>query len=739
MTKAATKTDPSGFYAFCAILDRAKARKLANPFAAARYAWKRAYQEECPFMEREIIPPAPEGIARLDFESCSELELTGTGGCGAHVYWEDSSTRVLCLAYKLPDFPSPVAWCPCDTGLVTGYDDEALTALFKWVRAGGLLEASNVEFERCAWARMVRDRDWPTVKPGQWRDSMALYCANGFPKALGKVAAALGVAEQKDAGGRALMLKMCKPAKPTKTMSDPWREHTPANLLALIDYCKQDVRTEEAVSTVLAELMPQELRVWQLTATMNDRGIPIDVFGAANLQELINRATAVWNDRIQVATGKLLTAESILSLPTVIDYCLSRGVHLTDVTKATVEKILAKTIPSDVRVVLESRQCLGKASTAKIQAMLNRTSADGRARGSLIYHGAGPGRWSGAGIQPQNLTKDKVDETVEKAEVQVVAVEDALDDVHRVVRGDMSLGMFDTLWGDPFQVAAGCIRGLLCAPKGKTFLVADYGQIEARVVMWLAGDPGLSLFASGADIYIETASVIYHKPASEIGKPSRERDLGKVTVLGGGFGMGAAEFFHRCQEMGIIITPEEAKACIDAYRLRFPRVPILWREVEKRAVQAVQNPKSVFLYRNIAYCFDGRDLRCRLPSGRKIVYPFAQIVMRPMPWDVNDIRPAVSYMGEVEHQWVREDTYGGKLTENFVQATARDIMAHAMFACEAAGLPVILTVHDEIICEVPAEGSMSVKAFESLICQLPPWAAGLPVKAEGWKGRRYRK
>lgn len=372
--------------------------------------------------------------------------------------------------------------------------------------------------------------------------------------------------------------------------------------------------------------------------------------------------------------------------------------------------------------MLLARAAVGKSSTAKIAAMQARSNHDGRIRGTLIYHGATTGRWTGRGIQPQNLPRAEVEDVD-------ACLADALGD-HDA---------FGLLWGDAFGAAAGCLRGLLVARQGHVLVAADYAQIEARVLLWLAQDPGLRLFADGSDIYREMASRIYDKPVGEITKA--ERQVGKQAVLGLGYGMGVQKFHDTCQKEGIHLAANLEERTVQTYRATFAKVKSYWYAVEDAAVGAVRQPGTITTVRGrVKFRHDGTHLWARLPSGRKLCYPFAEVGDRQTPW--GETRAAVTFMAEEQQsrKWVRTDTYGGKLVENLTQAAARDLCATATVQAEAAGLPPVLLCHDEIVCEVPAaDGEAALQRLIGIMTALPAWAEGIPIKAEGWTGWRYRK
>jgi DNA polymerase len=291
---------------------------------------------------------------------------------------------------------------------------------------------------------------------------------------------------------------------------------------------------------------------------------------------------------------------------------------------------------------------------------------------------------------------------------------------------------------DVTEALSSGLRGAIVASPGHHLYVADYAAIEARVVLWLAGaEKALDIFRRGEDIYCWMASKIYDKVCNKSDHPS-ERQLGKVAVLGLGYGMGAAKFVDSCAAYGITIEEDFAQQVVQTYRSQFWHIKEMWGDQEAAAIAAVRSKDRVSCGR-VAWLHEHPFLFCELPSGRRLAYPFPQIKPRATPW--GDMRASLSYMGTntYSHAWTRQTSYGGMLVENITQAVARDIMAEAMLACEWTGVyKPLLSVHDEIIAEAP-EGEGSVKEFVGILETVPEWAEGCPIAAEGWSGTRYHK
>jgi DNA polymerase len=290
------------------------------------------------------------------------------------------------------------------------------------------------------------------------------------------------------------------------------------------------------------------------------------------------------------------------------------------------------------------------------------------------------------------------------------------------------------------EVFSSCLKGMIKAPKGKVLDVGDYNAIEARVLFWLAGDEdGLQAFREGRDLYKEQATDIFKKVIADI--TDSERFLGKQVVLGCGFQMGGPKFKTHCFNLGADIPLKLATAAVASYRAKFKAVVRYWELVRRASIAAVQNPgKKYTVLERTTWWVHGGFLWCKLPSGRRLAYYHPTVQYDQTPW--GEKRPVLYHWGvnSMTKKWERQKTYGGKLVENVVQGTARDVMAAAALRVEAAGpWRIVLTVHDELAAERPMDTLESEADFLALMEQLPDWAEGLPVRVEGYSSKRYRK
>ena len=637
----------------------------------------------------------------LDFETRSVLDLRKTG---VHKYAQHKHTDVWCLAWALDDGPINI-WQPCE---------EVPADMLYHLVQGGNVRAWNAAFERTIWNSILVPRyGFPVLHDYQVYCTAAQAAAMALPRSLDQAAAALGTPVQKDKEGASLMLRMARPRRMEGDTPVWW--DVPDRVARLIEYCKTDVEVERMIAAKLRPLGATERQVYLLDQRINDRGVMLD-------KRLVNACLEVVDKTVEKANLKLseLTGDDDLKVSNTGRLRQLLGVET--LAKAAVTDLLNTELSEVDREILLIRQEAGKSSTAKLHAMLEACCDDGRIRGLLLYHGASTGRWSGRLVQPQNFPRG-LD----------VSIEDAID---ATLFGDVDL--IDMLFGPPMEVVATLLRPCLTAAENHTLVAADYAAIEARVLAWLAGEDELvETFRSGGDVYKVMASKIYGVAPSDIDKPQRQ--MGKMAILGCGYGMGAAKFVAACKLMaGIEIDDDTAKDVVAKYREANGRIVALWRAMENAAVKAVQTPGVVqWVNGKVRFIVKHNFLWMVLPSGRPLAYAQPRVMMEPMPWGGE--KPVLYFNGVgLNRQWGRQNTYGGKLTENLVQAVARDLLAEAMLRLDSRGYKLILSVHDEVVAEVKDEIS-SPQEFEKIMCELPEWADGCPVNAEGWVGKFYRK
>ena len=337
--------------------------------------------------------------------------------------------------------------------------------------------------------------------------------------------------------------------------------------------------------------------------------------------------------------------------------------------------------------------------------------ADERLRGMFMYHGAGTGRWTGRIVQLQNLprgTFPDVDWAIE-------------------LFRNHDLDMLSMFYGDVTPAAATCLRGMLIPAEGHDFVCADYSSIEGRVLAWLAGEESaLDVYRSGRDPYKVAAAAIYHTSYDEVTKAQRQR--GKVAELACGYQGSVNAFNAMAVNYGVNLPEDEVREIVGKWRDSRPVTVRFWYSLEKACTRAVEEPGSVWTCGKIRFKVSDGFLKMRLPSGRVLWYASPRIALKEMSWGEQKAVVAFDGVDSKTRKWGQQYLYGGLLAENATQATARDLLVNGMFAVEAAGYPIVLHVHDELVAEV-----------EKLMCRLPDWGKDIPVKAEGWRGKRYKK
>ena len=706
----------------------------------------------------------------------------GLFAVGAVVYAEHPLAEPLVLRYNMRDGGGTRYWRP---GMPNPED------LFRYLAAGGLVEAHKAMFERIIWNYVCRRKyGWPELRGSSLRCSLAKARAWGLPGALGNLGKALNLPIQKDAEGQRLIKLLCCPQNPTKAQPKVrlTRDDVPAEFAALDRYCGTDVETEMSASAAIPDLDPAELAFWLVDQEINYRGIQVNRAAIRDCIAVLEQALERYNAELQALTGGIKASE----LQQLKGWLAARGVHMAAMDEEAITAALQDVwMPEDCRRALEIRSLIGSASVKKLYAMENQAALDDRLRDLLAYHGARTGRVTGEGPQPLNMPKAGpalrwcendgcgrpyagTSDGCPWCGTSAAFSRSTKWDAEAVpfvleIMACRSLDLVEHFYGDALKAISGCIRGLFVPAQGHDFLCSDYSAIEAVVTAALAGEQWrLDALASGVDIYLASASRITgtsvedykrYKEAHGEHHPDRQA-IGKPAELGLGFGgwLGAWRQFDDSDRYG----DDEVKDLIVAWRDASPAIVEFWggqrrrvtnpvtgrwetREeyygLEGAAIQAVQYPGHVFAHRGITYQVHNDVLYCTLVSGRRMAYHQPRL-------DPSQKRPGelqLSFMTENKNPkmgplgWVRMGTYGGRLCENVVQATARDILRFAIMNLEAMGYPVVLHVYDEIVCEV-REGFGSIEQLEQIMAFMPAWARGWPIKAAGgWRGKYYRK
>lgn len=650
----------------------------------------------------------------VDFETRSAVDLTATG---VYRYAEDESTDVWCMAWAIGE-AEPSLWRP---------GDPVPKELEAWVLDGSPLRAWNAQFERTIWNEiLVKRYDFSPTTREQWFCTAAEARAMALPGKLGDAAIVLGVEEQKDAAGSRLMMQM---AKPRRTLPDGRFEWwaTPDKMQRLFDYCRQDVRTERDVFKNIRPFRNRERSVFLLDQQINDRGVLIDHELALCAKDVAAAATETANARLNKITAG--TARSVTDIRGILNWLETQGVQSDSLDKASVAEMKKrKDVPAAAREVLTIREELGKTSVKKIDSMLGASCRDGRVRGTLLFHGAATGRWAGRLVQPQNFPKGNVADP-EQFIPAVMARDIEQIDLHY----------------PPLEVVSALLRAMLFAAPGNEMIAADFSAIEARVIAWMADEAWrLEVFKTHGKIYEASASMMFSVPLEHIVKGRPEyalRAKGKVSELALGFqgGVGALQAMGG-SDMGL--SDDELKDIVTRWRAASPNIVRLWKQMETAALAAVEEPGTTHTAGTgagtVRFKKSAGFLWMVLPSGRMLAYAKPYIADKVTPWGSNAKALGAWGVNSVTRKWTKTDLYGGILTENAVQAIAADLLFEAMLRVEEAGMPIVLSVHDEIVCEVP-KGRSSAEELERVMSIAPQWASGLPLSAEGWVGERFKK
>lgn len=563
----------------------------------------------------------------------------------------------------------------------------------------------------------------------QWKCTMihGLYC--GYTAGLDATGKAIGLPQDKRklATGKALIRYFCVPCKPTKNNGRrTWNlpKHAPEKWELFKEYCKQDVVTESAILKRL-EAFPvpeEEEKLWQMDIRMNAFGVKVDTALISGALQINDHSTELLENEARAITG-LQNPNSSVQL---LDWIHNNGVEMDNLQKVTVTEKLSNDLPNDVRRALEIRQQLGKTSIKKYVAMDTAKGKDDRVRGLTQYYGANrTGRWAGRLVQMQNLPRNYIK---------------TLDYARKLVK-DRNYGGIKLLYGNVPDTLSQLIRTAFIPSEGNKFVVADFSAIEARVIAWLAGETWVNeVFATHGKIYEATASQMFHVPIEKIAKGNPEyalRQKGKVATLALGY-QGGANALIAMGALNMGLSEEELPDIVHRWRNANPRIRDLWYAVEEAALLVMQTAQPQAIY-NLIFNLEsdivyGQNfLTVQLPSGRKLYYP------RPFLKENQFGKLAIHYymVGQQTRKWEVTSTYGGKMTENIVQAIARDCLAETLRRIDAKGLQVVFHVHDEVIIDAPME--TTVGEICDLMAEPIPWAPGLILKGAGFESNYYMK
>jgi DNA polymerase len=691
----------------------------------------------------------------LDFETISQCDLKKSG---AWRYAEDITTSVLTLRWTYSDSARVGIWHP---GMP--YPPQ----FAEMVKNGTLFVAHNAAFEKAIWRmHMMPVFGWPDVPNEQWDCTLA-RCANlNLPQDLESAVRVLRLPALKDTEASKAVIALSKLDKHGNLPPV-----TEADITAADEYCLDDCKAQAGLRVRLGTLSKAEREIWLLDQEINERGVCLDMALIEKMQQVVDQATIPMLAEFGEITG-LKDKKGVVKLasPKLKPWCHERGVLIPNLQKETLatwlreedddnedyeelagdEMSAAPTdMPPEVRRALHIKQLVGSASVKKLARARSCVSFDGRARGLLQYHGAGPGLWAGRLLQPQNFPRGTI-----KARDKEEPEDFADRKVAALMTGDAE-HVASTI-GPAVETVVSSLRHIIIPSPGNELVVGDFAGIQARIALAAAGQHDkTSLMLSGADVYIDMACDIFkmEKPNWALGKAAlkpwieefkaqhyEKRQYGKNSVLGLGFQMGAKKFLLRyCGDQPL----EFAQRVVDTYRKEWaPKMPDLWYGLDEAACDTVhyRTPHEAY---GVTYYLKDQWLIARRPSGAEQHYFNPQPIRKEMPWskpEAPDVRRAWTFQAKKQKGWVTVDAFGGLLTENFASGLARDLLVAAMKKCAKHGLPLVMTIHDELVADAEKRVD-NAKVLKQIMEDRPQWAIDMqiPVESETWAADRYRK
>lgn len=644
----------------------------------------------------------------IDIETYSSRDLSK---CGVYKYVEAPDFTILLFAYSVDNGPVVCV----DFAQGEELPDEILNAL---IDPDVTKTAWNAAFERICISKYLKLS--VLLDPAQWKCTMVRAARMGLPLSLGQCGEVLKLADGKMTEGKTLIRFFSMPGRNgvrhlPSAAPDRWDTFK--------KYCIRDVEVEQALLNKLRRLEPVEFdeQLYIADQIINDRGVLIDRTLVDNAARFDDEYKAELLREAQQITGM----ENPNSAAQIKEY-LKRTTWLAfaSINKKNIDEIEDSLIywPKARRVIAIRRE-MAKTSNKKYEAMQTCVCDDGRIRGLLQFCGAArTGRWAGRLVQVQNLPQNHLAD---------------LDYARTLVKaGDLE--EFEMNYANVTQVLSELIRTAFIASPGHILHVCDFSAIEARVIAWIAGENWvLDVFREGGDIYCATASRMFGVPVEKHGPNAHLRQKGKISVLALGYGGGVSAL----EAMGgskIGLTENEEKQTVRQWREANPKIVKLWATVEKAAFTAIKTGNTVTIHRGITVGFRWGMLLITLPSGRTLCYPRARVSMEyDDGWRGDHEIIEYEGMNQTTKKWELTRTYGGKLTENIVQATARDILGVVMLRAKAADLPIVFHIHDEIVVEAPI--SRPLADVEDLFSEPIDWCRDLPLKGAGYSTPYYLK
>lgn len=639
----------------------------------------------------------------IDIETYSSASLKE---CGIYKYTESEDFQILLFGYSVDGGEVQVV----DLARGEKLPDEIYAALsdntvIKW--------AFNAMFERICISKFLGLPAGQHLNPESWRCTMVWAATLGLPLSLEAVGSVLGLQNQKLKEGKDLIRLFCTPTKKRGKTIRRYPDDAPERWEKFKAYNKRDVEVEMAIQRTISgfPVSESEWTNYVLDQRINDRGIMLDTELVKNAIEIDSRFREERLEQARRVTG-LSNPNSPAQLKA---WLKDKGVEADSLTKAAVAEML-KTADGEVKEALALRQALAKSSVKKYTAMENVVGKDSRARGLIQFYGAvRTGRYAGRLIQVQNLPQNHIED---------------LDAVRALVR-DGDYNKIEERFDSVPTMLSQLIRTAFIPKDGCSFYVADFAAIEARVIAWIAGEAWRQeVFKNGGDIYCASASQMFNVPVEKNGINSHLRQKGKIAELALGYG-GSEGALKAMGALELGVKENELMPLVEAWRFSNPRIVQLWRDVDAAAKSCAKTRKPADAH-GISFFYQSGLMFITLPSGRNLVY------VKPLLGENRFGKTCVTFEGIGENRkWARLETYGAKLVENIVQATARDILTEAMLRLDSAGYNIVMHVHDEVVIEAP--DNASVDEICRIMTQPPKWANGLLLNAEGFKCKYYKK
>ena len=637
----------------------------------------------------------------IDIETDSSADI----GLGVYKYAEPDDFKILLFAYKIDDYP---------VALIDLTEEELPKRLIKALTDENIVKtAYNAQFERVCLDRYL------DIKSVNWDCTMIKAWTLGIPGTLDAVSRAIGISEDdaKIKEGKRLIKTFCKNRI---GKNYPYtKEEKPEDWELFKEYCKRDVEVETYIREKLSALpYTREKELYALDQKINSRGIKIDKALASKAIALDKAQSQKYTSIFKGITG-IGSPNQIGELKKWLSV-RDKG-QIDQITKVNKDELfdLFKD-DKDAISALECRYKTGKTSTAKYDMMMKATGKDGRMRGTLQFYGAQTGRWAGRLLQVQNLPQNHIPD---------------LDTARELIKSS-SYSFFSAMYDDPQDVLSQCIRPAIVPAKGKKFVVADYSAIEARVIAWLAKEDWvLEVFRTTGKIYEATAAKMLGVPVEKIKKGSPERQKGKVATLALGYQGGTGSLISMgALKMGI---PEnELQAIVDSWRASNPNIVNLWYQAQNAVKSTVIDRQVNYIGEHVKAFYKKGYVFIELPSGRLLAYPKMTVRSSTKFEGADDL---IYGIPKINGEWRIQPTYGGRLIENIVQATARDVLASAMLRLDKSGYDIVMHIHDEVVIEAPIDDTTALSKVIEIMTKGDDWNRGLPLNADGYECNYYKK